>query len=96
MDSLEGVDARVPAQQLQEFIIEAEGKGDAHDTQADVGDDSDGTELEHTGQTDHQPREDHAGAPHAPPVHQIYNCKTRQHQFLHEQQYMSELLHVSS
>lgn len=78
MDSLEGVlPLGVPAQQLQQLVVEAEGEGDAHDTQTDVGEHSDGTELEQTGQTNHQPCEYHTGLPHFPPVHQIYNCKRR-------------------
>lgn len=63
----------VPAQQLQQLVVETEGEGDAHGAQADVGEHGDGTELEHAGQTDHQPREHHAGPPHVPPVHQIHN-----------------------
>lgn len=42
MDSLEGMYPVVPAQQLQQLIIEAEGEGDAHDTQTDVGEHGDG------------------------------------------------------
>lgn len=71
--SLEGVDPGVPAQQLQQFIVEAEGKGDAHGAQTDVGEHGDGTELEHAGQTDHQPREHDGSPPHVPPIHQIHN-----------------------
>lgn len=76
-DSLEGVDPGVPAQQLQQFIVETEGEGDTQGPQTDVGENCDGTELEHTGQTDHQPREHHTGPPHVPPVHQIHNCTRR-------------------
>lgn len=76
-DSLEGVDPGVPAQQLQQFIVETEGEGDTQGPQTDVGENRDGTELEHTGQTDHQPREHHTGPPHVPPVHQIHNCTRR-------------------
>lgn len=72
------MDAGVPAQQLQQLIVETEGEGDAHGTQAYVGEHSDGTELEHTGQTDYKPREHHTGPPHVPPIHQIHNC-TRIH-----------------
>lgn len=75
--SLEGVDPGVPAQQLQQFIVEAEGKGDAHGAQTDVGEHGDGTELEHAGQTDHQPREHDGSPPHVPPVHQIHNWTRR-------------------
>lgn len=35
-DSLKGVNPGVPAQQLQQFVVEAEGEGDSHDTQTDV------------------------------------------------------------
>lgn len=71
------MDPRVPAQQLQQFIVETEGEGDTHGTQADVGEHGDGTELEHAGQTDHQAREHHTGPPHVPPIHQIHNCTRR-------------------
>lgn len=40
MDSLEGMNPGVPAQQLQQFIIKTEGEGNAHDTQTDAGDHS--------------------------------------------------------
>lgn len=73
IDWLEGVDPRVPAQQLQQFVVETEGKGDTQSPEADVWDNSDDAELENTGQADHQPREDQAGRPCAPPVHQIHD-----------------------
>lgn len=76
-DSLEGVDPGVPAQQLQQFIVKTQHEGDTHDAQTDVRDDGDGTELEQTGQTDHQPCEHHTGPPHLPPIHQIHNCTRR-------------------
>lgn len=71
--SLVGVDPGVPAQQLQEFIIEAQGEGDAHGCQTDVRENGDDAELEDAGQADHQAREHHAGLPHVPPVHQIHD-----------------------
>ena len=76
-DSLERVHPRVAAKQLQQLVVETEEEVDTHDTQAEVGEHGDGTELEQAGQRDHQPREHHTGPPHAPPVHQIHNCKTR-------------------
>lgn len=69
--SLVGVDPGVPAQQLQQFIIETQGEGNAHGGQTDVGEDGDDAELEHAGQADHQAREHHARLLHVPPVHQI-------------------------
>lgn len=72
-DLLEGVDPGVPAQQLQKFIVQTEGEGDTHGTQTYVGEHGDNTELEHTGQTDHQACEHHSSPPHAPPIHQIHN-----------------------
>lgn len=39
----------VPAQQLQKFIVETDREGDAHGTQTDVGEHSDGAELEQAG-----------------------------------------------
>ena len=79
MDSLEGMDAGVPAQHLQQFVVEAEGEGETHGPQTDVGENSDGAELEQTGQADHQAREDHASPPHIPPVHQIHDCNEATH-----------------
>lgn len=79
MDSLKGVNPGVPAQELQELIIKTEGEGDAHDTQKDVGDHSDGTKLEQAGQTDYQPCKHHTSPPHVAPVHQIHNCKAIKH-----------------
>lgn len=71
--SLVGVDPGVPAQQLQQFIIEAQGEGEAHGDQTDVRENGDDTELEHAGQADHQACEHHTGLPHIPPVHQIHD-----------------------
>lgn len=68
----------IPAQDLQEFIVQTKREGDAHDSQTDVGEHGDGTELEQAGQTNHQPREHHTGPPHVPPVQQINHCKTGQ------------------
>lgn len=67
------MDPGVPAQQLQQLIIESQGEGGTHGDQTDVREKGDDAELEHAGQADHQACEHHTGLPHIPPVHQIHD-----------------------
>lgn len=56
------------ADKRHSFVKEAYREGEGHNTQSEVGQDCDGTELEQTSQTHNQTCKHQPGGPHISPV----------------------------
>lgn len=70
---LEGVLPIAPVENVEEFVVDADRDGEAHDGHGDGGEHGDDAELEQGQQADHQPGQHHARPFRVLPVDQVHH-----------------------
>lgn len=66
-----------PVEDVEDFVVDADRDGEAHDGHGDGGEHGDDAELEQGQQADHYPRQNHAGPLCVLPVDQVHDWEGR-------------------